>query len=144
MDEDEDDVQRVLAGEHEAFARLVARHERALFTFLANLLPRGEDREDAAQEVLLAAFARLASYDPRRARFATWLLAIARHRGLDLLAAARADARAPAPAAAPPRRARAPAGPAARAALLLVTAAACLLRIACALAHLLPWPGDAP
>lgn len=43
-----------------------------------------------------------------------------------------------------PRLTRMLATPAARAALLLVTAAACLLRIACALAHLVPWPGDTP
>lgn len=88
-DDDEDDVRRVLAGERDAFARLVGRHERAVFTFLAGMLPHGADREDVAQEVFLAAYARLASFDPRRARLRTWLLAIARHRALDLLAAAR-------------------------------------------------------
>jgi len=80
--DDLDDIQRVLAGETEAFRPLVERHApRVLAIARAMLGPGGA--EDAAQDVFAAALEHLAGYDPRRGPFAAWLCAIARHRCLN-------------------------------------------------------------
>lgn len=80
MNDDPDAIRRVLAGDVEPFRRLVERYERPLLTLVRNLTPPDTDREGVAQEVFLAAFRRLASFDPRRSAFSTWLFTIARNR----------------------------------------------------------------
>jgi RNA polymerase sigma-70 factor (ECF subfamily) len=78
-------IKRVLAGDLEAFRILVRRYEGPLFGFIRNLLPGASDGEDVAQEVFLAAYTHLSSYDPRQAAFATWLFTIARNKCLNAL-----------------------------------------------------------
>ncbi len=45
-----------------------------------NLTSPDTDNEGVAQEVFLAAFRSLASFDPKRSAFSTWLFTIARNR----------------------------------------------------------------
>jgi RNA polymerase sigma-70 factor (ECF subfamily) len=85
MDDDASVIQRVLRGEKEAFRTLIERYQEPLFRFLRNLCPDGHDCEDLAQEVFVAAFRHLPAYDSRRAGFRTWLLSMARNRGLNWL-----------------------------------------------------------
>ena len=80
MNDDLDAIQRVLAGDVDSFRRLVERYQRPLWTMVRNLTPHSIDHEGVAQEVFLAAFRCLASYDPKRSAFSTWLFTIARHR----------------------------------------------------------------
>jgi RNA polymerase sigma-70 factor (ECF subfamily) len=80
MDDDLDAIRRVLAGDVESFRRLVERYQRPLWTLVRNLTPPGTDHEGVAQEVFLAVFRGLASFDPRRSAFSTWLFTIARNR----------------------------------------------------------------
>lgn len=98
MNPEQDLIRRAQEGDAEAFRGLVLRHQARLFSFVGNLLPRRHDREDVVQDVFLRAWTRLSSYRPERARFSTWLFAIARHRCLDLLAAAARNPRLPLPA----------------------------------------------
>ena len=77
-------IRAVQAGETEAFRVLVDRYRHAVIRFTRNLV-RDQDAEDVAQDVFLAAFRRIASFDPQQGRFATWLLAIARNRCVSLL-----------------------------------------------------------
>jgi RNA polymerase sigma-70 factor (ECF subfamily) len=84
VNEDLEVIRRILAGDTEAFRLLVVRYQRPLFGFIRNLVP-GPDGEDIAQDVFLAAFANLASFDPSRAGFSTWLFTIARNRCLAAL-----------------------------------------------------------
>jgi len=79
MDEDEQTISRVLAGDREAFRSLITRHQAAVCATIAVLQPRGTDCEDLAQEVFLAAFRHLGKFDSRKGSFRTWLLAIARN-----------------------------------------------------------------
>lgn len=83
--DDESILARIRDGERAAFAELIERHQQAVFRVVRNLQPSVSDCEDVAQEVFLSAFARLDSFDPARASFRTWLLAIARHRCLNAL-----------------------------------------------------------
>lgn len=79
-------IRRVVDGEVEAFDLLVLQHQDRLLRMIANLLHH--DRrfaEDVAQTVFVEAFRRLASFDPARSRFTTWLFMIARSRAIHAL-----------------------------------------------------------
>ena len=73
-------IRSVLSGDVEAFRTLVGRYERPVLAFVGNLIPDVHRREDIAQDVFLAAFRRLDTFDPSRSRFSTWLLTIARNK----------------------------------------------------------------
>jgi RNA polymerase sigma-70 factor (ECF subfamily) len=79
-------IRRILDGDVDSFRVLVERYQGPLRCFIRNLVSDTHEGEDLAQDVFLAAFRNLASYDPRRAGFGTWLLTIARNRCLNALA----------------------------------------------------------
>ena len=79
-------IRRILDGDMDAFRVLVERYQGPLRCFIGNLVADTHEGEDLAQDVFLAAYRNLASYDPGRAAFATWLLTIARNRCLNALA----------------------------------------------------------
>lgn len=83
MDADQDVIRRVINGDVESFRLLVRRYEKPLHRLIRNLVPDTHDGEDVAQEVFLAAYRRLASYDPARGAFSTWLYTIARNKCLN-------------------------------------------------------------
>lgn len=85
MDDDVAVIERVLAGDAAAFRVLVERYQRRVFGFARRFLTQTTDCEDVAQEVFLSAYRNLASYRAERARFSTWLLALARNKCLNLL-----------------------------------------------------------
>ena len=85
MNDDEQVISQVLAGDTEAYRLLVSRHECLVFGFVHNLVRNESDVEDIAQEVFVAAFTHLDSFDPKRAKFSTWLLTIAHNRCCNFL-----------------------------------------------------------
>jgi RNA polymerase sigma-70 factor, ECF subfamily len=97
MHDDLDAIRRVLAGDVEWFRRLVERYQRPLLSLVRNLTPPDIDQEGVAQEVFLAAFRCLASFDPKRSAFSTWLFTIARNRCRNELARRRPVAAADLP-----------------------------------------------
>jgi RNA polymerase sigma-70 factor (ECF subfamily) len=78
-------IERVLAGDIESFRLLVQRYQRPLFVMVHNLIPDRAECEDLAQEVFLAAYTHLRSYNPRRSAFSTWLFTIARNKCFNAL-----------------------------------------------------------
>ena len=78
-------VARVLAGETSQYRHLVERHQRSVFRFAWNLLGDEHEAEDITQEVFVAAFRRLDSYDGKLAALQTWLLSITRNRCINHL-----------------------------------------------------------
>ncbi|MCL2647380.1 MAG: sigma-70 family RNA polymerase sigma factor [Phycisphaerales bacterium] len=78
-------IRRAVAGDLDAFRILVESHQTAVFRFAAAILRDAHAAEDIAQETFLTAFRNLARFDPARAAFATWLLAIARNLALNIL-----------------------------------------------------------
>lgn len=79
MLDDNEIIRDVLAGDHEAFRALVVRHQGAVWAVIRALQSRNAEQEDLAQEVFLAAFTHLRTFEPKRGPFRTWLLAIARN-----------------------------------------------------------------
>jgi len=75
---------QVVAGEEDAFAHLVARHEQALFNYLLRMTQDDALAADLMQETWLRVFQHAHRYDPTRT-FSTWLLRIAHHCCLDAL-----------------------------------------------------------
>lgn len=77
-------VTRAVAGDEWAFAELVTRYQTAVYNLAYRMLGDRAEAEDAAQEVFLRMYRRLATYDADH-RFSTWVLSIASHYCIDLL-----------------------------------------------------------
>lgn len=75
-DPDREALARVAAGETEAFAAVVERHQARLLRLCERMLGDAESARDAAQEVFLRAYAKSGSYRPR-GKVYTWLYRIA-------------------------------------------------------------------
>lgn len=69
-------LERVAAGEREAFSRLVERHQHRLLRVCMGFLHDPEQARDAVQEVLVKAYRKAGSYRPR-GKVYTWLYRIA-------------------------------------------------------------------
>jgi RNA polymerase sigma-70 factor (ECF subfamily) len=69
-------VAAVVAGDRQAFARLVERHQARILALLERLTSCREQARDLAQETFVSAYRKLASFEHRSA-FATWLYRIA-------------------------------------------------------------------
>jgi RNA polymerase sigma-70 factor (ECF subfamily) len=69
-------IERILAGDSEAFYDLVRPHERALYVTAYSILQDPSEAEDVAQETVLKAFRNLHQFRGD-ARFGTWLVTIA-------------------------------------------------------------------
>lgn len=78
-------VAQVLAGQTGEFRKLVEQYQRPVFRFIRNLISDEHDAEDMTQDVFLAAFDHLKSYDAGRASMLTWLFTIARNRCVNFL-----------------------------------------------------------
>jgi len=68
-------VRQVLAGDAEAFARLVDRHHARCLRAATHLLGDADDAEDAVQDAFVRAYRHLGSYREQD-RFGAWLLRI--------------------------------------------------------------------
>lgn len=77
-----DVLQRALAGDEEAFTRVVETYQMPVYNLCARMLGDGIDAEDASQETFWRAYQALNRYDRQRS-FATWLLSIAAHYCID-------------------------------------------------------------
>jgi len=69
-------LERVAAGDADAFGKLVERHQERLIRLCARLLDDAEEARDAAQEVFLKAFRGAGGFRPQGQVF-TWLYRIA-------------------------------------------------------------------
>ena len=77
-------VTATLAGDREAFGRLVRRHLAAARSAALAVLGDPTDAEDVCQDAFLAALERLEECRPA-SKFRPWLLVIVRNRAVDLL-----------------------------------------------------------
>jgi RNA polymerase sigma factor (sigma-70 family) len=71
------------AGDQEAAARFVRRHQRRVFGLAVSIVGDSSAAEDVAQEAFTRAWRHAGSFDPRRASATTWLLTITRNLAID-------------------------------------------------------------
>jgi len=73
---------RAAEGDEQAFAQLVRRHREPLYRLLRRYTGSSDEAYEAAHEALIAAWAAIRRYDPKRP-FATWLRTIAINKARD-------------------------------------------------------------
>jgi RNA polymerase sigma factor (sigma-70 family) len=69
-------VASALRGDRQALETLINRHQAWIYNLAFRMVMVHEEAEDVTQEVLVKIVTKLASYDPERARFRTWLYRI--------------------------------------------------------------------
>lgn len=84
QDRDHELVDRVLAGDREAFSHLLRRHQRAIFNFMYRMSGERGTAEDLVQEIFLKAYIALPHFR-KEAAFSTWLFRIAHNHCLNAL-----------------------------------------------------------
>jgi len=85
MIEDTGIIRAVLEGDTESFRLLVQRYQKPVIRMIANLINDRHICEDVAQEVFLAAYKKLPSFDPVRSSFSTWLFTIAKNKSINAM-----------------------------------------------------------
>lgn len=76
-------IRRILHGSERAADALVREHYDGLFAFVYRQVGDREETMNLTQESFIAALQSLASYDPGRASFTTWLYRIAAYKVID-------------------------------------------------------------
>ena len=77
-------VERVVAGDGEAFRQLVERYQRPVYGLLLRMVRSPALAEDLAQETLIKAYRAIATFDRSR-QFSSWLFKIAHNTAIDHL-----------------------------------------------------------
>jgi len=72
------------SGDKDAFAKLVEKYQKPVYSICYRMLGTPTAAEDAAQEAFIRAYEALDRYDPTRS-FATWVLSIASNYSIDQL-----------------------------------------------------------
>jgi RNA polymerase sigma-70 factor (ECF subfamily) len=77
-------ITRIQAGDRELFSVVYLRHFDRVYGYVRNALRDSRDAEDLTQQVFIAAFERIHSYEVRvDSPFRAWLVAVARHKVLN-------------------------------------------------------------
>jgi len=84
MEEESILIRRTLAGDEEAFTRLVEAYQNSIYNLAYRMLGDAAEAEDAAQETFLRIYTRLSTYNPEK-KFSSWVLSIASHYCIDRL-----------------------------------------------------------
>jgi RNA polymerase sigma-70 factor (ECF subfamily) len=77
-------VRRALAGSEEAFAAIVKRYQRPIFSIVVRMVRDQGLAEDLTQETFVKAFRALETFDPKRS-LSSWLFTIAHNTTIDWL-----------------------------------------------------------
>lgn len=78
-------LKAIAARDEAALAQLYDRYDRILFGLLMRILNNREEAEDVLQEVFLQVWRKAEDFDETRGRPFTWLVTLARSRGIDRL-----------------------------------------------------------
>lgn len=84
MEEEKIWIRQAVAGDREAFTRLVEAYQIPVYNLAYRMLGDAREAEDAAQETFLRVYTRLSTYQTDK-KFSSWLLAIASHYCIDRL-----------------------------------------------------------
>ncbi len=80
-------IHAIARGDEQSFASLYDRYSPILLGFLLRILNNRAEAEDVLQEVFLQVWQRASDFDDTRGRPFTWLVTLARSRGIDRLRA---------------------------------------------------------
>ena len=75
-------IERCLAGDQEAWVRIVRQHWRKVFNVAYKFVGKHDEAEDLTQDIFLKIFKALGTFD-RRANFQTWIVSISRNLCID-------------------------------------------------------------
>jgi RNA polymerase sigma-70 factor (ECF subfamily) len=85
MPEDSDIVKRVLSGDVDSFRILVERYQRPVLSMIQRFIWDSHRGEEIGQDVFVAAYQKLSTFDSARSKFSTWLFTIARNMSINAL-----------------------------------------------------------
>ena len=83
MEQDQQLLDRCLAGEDSAWEALLRDYTRKIYNLCYRFTGRVEEAEDVTQEVFIKVFQTLKSYDAAQGSFSTWLNRVARNHLVD-------------------------------------------------------------
>ena len=83
MEQDQELLNRCLAGEDYAWEALLRNYTRKIYNLCYRFTGRVEEAEDVTQEVFIKVFQTLKSYDAAQGSFSTWLNRVARNHLVD-------------------------------------------------------------
>jgi RNA polymerase sigma-70 factor (ECF subfamily) len=79
LEEEDDLIQRTLAGDRDAFTPLILKYKDQLFDLACRILGSKAEAEDALQDAFLEAYRHLAGFN-HKSRFSTWVYSIVLNR----------------------------------------------------------------
>jgi RNA polymerase sigma-70 factor (ECF subfamily) len=85
MTQDEQMVRDVLDGKIESFRAIIDRYQRPVLRMVSNMIYDHHAAEDITQDVFIAVFNKISTFDPMRCRFSTWMFTIARNKSINHL-----------------------------------------------------------
>lgn len=80
----EEAIEKVRAGERQAFTIVIITYERQIYTYCYYLLRSREEAEDAVQDIFVKVYQELGRYE-KRLSFSAWLYKVTYHHCLDQL-----------------------------------------------------------
>lgn len=80
----EEAIQKVHAGDRQAFTTIITAYERQIYTYCYYILRSREEAEDAVQDIFVKVYQQLKRYE-QRVSFSAWLYKVAYHHCLDQL-----------------------------------------------------------
>ncbi len=78
-------IQRISGLKPEAMAELYERYHRLVFSVALAMVGERAIAEEVTLDVFVHVWRGAGTYDPKRAKVSTWLVAITRHHGIDIL-----------------------------------------------------------
>ncbi|HBG28371.1 MAG: hypothetical protein A2Y10_11270 [Planctomycetes bacterium GWF2_41_51] len=78
-------INNIVNGDAESYRLLVEKYQNPVIRMIRNIVNDNHTSEDIAQEVFLAAYKKLATFDNMRSKFSTWLFTIARNKSLNVI-----------------------------------------------------------
>jgi RNA polymerase sigma-70 factor (ECF subfamily) len=91
VEQDQELLDRCLAGEDSAWEALLKSYSRKIYNLCYRFTGRAEEAEDVTQEVFIKVFQTLKSYHAAQGSFTTWLNRVARNHLVDHYRRARKD-----------------------------------------------------
>ena len=79
------DINSILSGDLKAFESLIQRFQKPVFKFLLGVGVHKDQVEDLAQDVFLAVYRHLGSFDESKSQLATWIFSIAKNKAINSL-----------------------------------------------------------